>query len=119
MSISLPPWFAKKYPSKMKNLKRNGEVLNSWFDMYQTTRHLMWPTNYTNNRPIGKSLLTDVVRLNRTCEQCGIPVHYCPCLVTTQIPNDDKVVLKVAEYVVNHINEMINNISKASELCSK
>ena len=118
MSISLPPWFKKKYSSEMMNLRRNSEILTSWFDMYQTLRHIMWPANFTVNRPTGRSLFTDVVSLNRTCDESGIPSHYCVCLVSSKVKNDDKTVSRVASFVVSHINKMVQNIAIASKLCA-
>ena len=122
LSITLPPSYRKSYPRHMKNLRSNSEILTSHFDVYQTLRHIISLSNntqYTRNRKIGNSLFTDITSLNRTCEDCGVPIHYCPCLQSTVVSTKDINVITVSHYVVTHINNMIANITKARKLCNK
>ena len=117
MSITMPPWFRRKYPKEMGNLRMNSQVLTSHFDVYQTLRHLISFTNYKKSREIGESLFSNIAALNRTCMDAGTPKHFCPCLEFKSIFTNDRLVLNVAETVVRHINEMTNNITKAKQLC--
>ena len=96
------------------------QVLTTWFDMYQTLRHLSsLDEPFSTNRPIGKSLFSDVVSLNRTCEDCGIPAHYCPCLLKTNVPRNDVTVSKVADFLVKYMNELVRNVTTGAQLCHK
>lgn len=119
MSISLPTWFRKQYPQHMKNLRRNSEFLTSHFDIYQTLRHLLYLSNYTSNRDIGKSLFTDFDIINRTCKDAGVPIHYCPCLESKPASNNDVIVHKVIADVISYINKMVDDVTEAKDMCSE
>lgn len=121
MSITLPSWFRKKHARMMHNLKTNSHVLTSHFDIYHTLRHMISLNNYTKSRDKkGESLLlTNVARLNRTCAQAGIPLHYCPCTEFKSVLIDDTQVVKVTEEVVNYINKLLSDKTLLGSLCTK
>ena len=119
MSLTLPSWFIKKYPKEFTNLKTNSEILTSHFDIYQTLLHLIWQSNYTKTRKVGASLFTNISALNRTCDDAGIPLHFCPCLQYKMISKNQSRIIQVAEAVVEYMNNLTATISEGKQLCSK
>ena len=119
MSVTLPPWFNQRHPELVKNLKRNSHVLTSHFDVYETLQHLLSLSNYTKTRPIGKSLFTDIVSLNRSCDEAGVPVHYCPCAQYETVSTNDTMITNVSMEIVNTINEMLTDEEESREVCEE
>jgi hypothetical protein len=105
LSLTFPPWFQYSYPELYANLRRNAEVLTSHFDLHATLQHLLTYPKEPHGLPHGKSLLTNIGW--RTCEQTGIPFHYCPCLDWDPVSADHKHVVKSGLAVVSKINEML------------
>ena len=139
MSLTLPTWFSQKYSDEFKNIKQNSEVLTSHFDIYATLKHLLNLSskninlsseninvsskninlsskhiNITNNkRKYGKSLFTNIVKLNRTCEDAGVERHWCPCLNSYPVLKNDEIIIKVTKKIIEHINNLtrVNNVT--------
>jgi hypothetical protein len=112
LSFTFPPWFQSSYPQLHANLRRNAEVLTSHFDIHATLRHILTYPKEPRDLPHGKSLLTNIGW--RTCEQAGIPFHYCPCLNWNPVATDHKHVVKSGLAVVHKINRMLkeNGLAK-------
>jgi hypothetical protein len=83
LSMTFPPWFEKTYPELYQNLKKNTEVLTTPFDLHATFQHMLSYPRKPEGLPHGKSLFTDIGW--RTCEQAGIPFHFCPCVDWSEV----------------------------------
>ena len=138
MSITLPPLFHQKYPDEVRNLKRNSEVMTTPYDIHVTLKHLLesFP-KVPKPHPYGRSLFTDIVALNRDCQDAAINSFWCVCskYEPVQNVNDDLIVQQVAKSMVDIINEIIlstspiagekcynvslNSISRASKMVKK
>ncbi|XP_028410405.1 uncharacterized protein LOC114533029 [Dendronephthya gigantea] len=105
LSMTFPPWFQASYPELYANLRRNAEVLTSHFDIHATLQHLLTYPKEPQGLPHGRSLFTDIGW--RTCEQAGIPFHYCPCLDWDIVSADHKDVQMSGLAVVSKINRML------------
>ena len=115
LSMTFPPWFQSTYPELYGNLRRNAEVLTSHFDIHATLVHLLAYPKEPQDLPHGKSLLTNIGW--RTCEQAGIPFHYCPCLDWEPVSTDHKDVVNSGLAVVSRINDMLKE-SGISKKCA-
>ena len=91
-------------------------MLTSHFDIHATLQHLLTYPKEPQGLPHGKSLLTNIGW--RTCEQAGIPFHYCPCLDWDPVSADHKDVRNSGLAVVSKINNMLKE-SGISNKCAK
>ena len=105
LSMTFPPWFQTSYPELHKNLRKNVEVLTTPFDVHATFRHLLSYPKEPEGLPHGRSLFTDIGW--RTCEQAGIPFHYCPCLDWSAAEVEHEDVRNSGLAVVEMINERL------------
>lgn len=119
MSMTFPPWFFKKYKEKTSLLKMNSHVLTSHFDIYQTLQHLLYPDTYKKSRGIGTSLFTNIAQLNRTCEEAGVPAHFCPCKEYRLVPINNYRVLKICNKAVSFINTILRDNAESKRKCSE
>jgi Protein of unknown function (DUF229) len=84
--VVLPPWFEKKYPEAVQNLRTNSASrLTTPFDIHATLTDLIDPEitllNPTTTK-WGISLFRQIPK-NRTCDSAGIPETFCTCQVLT------------------------------------
>ena len=115
--LRLPPWFEKKYPHAMKNLRQNAHRLTTPYDIHSTFNHIL----HYNGSKVGdltkKSIsLFDEVPLERTCSDAGIEAHWCACLNWQSVsPEDDKVKAGAAALL-----DRINSLTEPErDLCVK
>ena len=102
----------------MENTNVPANVLTTPFDMYATIRHLMnLNTNKTQYR-FGRSLLSHIDPMNRTCESAGIKSHWCPCLQTMNINVTNSKVVDIAERVVEFMNMLLCKVTETCDKCS-
>ena len=116
LSLTFPPWFQSSYPELYANLQRNSEVLTSHFDIHATLQHILTFPKEPQDLPHGKSLLTNIGW--RTCEQAGIPFHFCPCLNWNPVSTHHKHVIKSGHAVVHKINKMLKE-NGLTEKCTR
>ncbi|XP_046839616.1 uncharacterized protein LOC124433853 isoform X2 [Xenia sp. Carnegie-2017] len=109
LSVTLPEWFEKVYPKLYENIQRNRHVLTTPFDIHATFQHILMYPREPRELPHGKSLFTDIGW--RTCEQAGIPFHFCPCVDWKDVEVDNEDVQKSASAVVDMINERLTKNS--------
>ena len=79
-SFRFPPWFEKKYPIAMKNLRTNVDRLSTPFDIHATFEDML---DYKGEligdlRNRGISLLREIPR-ERTCKDADVEPHWCAC----------------------------------------
>lgn len=118
IALTLPDNFASKQNSPLlNNLIDNTHLLTSHFDTYATLQHLVnWPKTGKTGK-YGRSLFTNIKKLNRTCSDAGVEPHWCSCLdfevvnVTT-----DRAVSKVVIEAIDNINKMLEK--EAEGMCT-
>ena len=104
--LRLPDWFQEKYPDAVMNLKTNGELLTTPFDIHATFRHLFnfilpIDAGYTNMR--GISLFREHSP-NRTCTDANIDPHWCVCLNWQKVDRRSDTVKAAASALVEAVN---------------
>ena len=118
MSLTFPKWFSQKHPDLVHNLKENSNIVTSPFDLYATFRDMLsypqTPTNLTR----GESLLTEISR-SRDCEGTGVAEHYCPCVQWKEIDTRADHAQRVAQAVVDHVNNLTASDPQGMNLCSR
>lgn len=109
-----PKWFYEKHPHIEKNIEENAEILSSSYDVYETLTDIL-NANWHNgsqrdahNR--GQSQLYPLPK-NRTCNQAGIPDHYCTCSIGTDLPLNDTLVEEGANFLAQYLNFLLRNVS--------
>lgn len=117
-AIAFPKWFKTRYPKLAKNLETNTNRLTSWFDGYATLTHLLEYPNKPKIWKHGVSLLTEVP-LQRTCSDAGIPTHWCPCVLWSEVGHSHNHIQKAAMAAVDHINDLNFHEPLAKEKCLK
>lgn len=120
MSFSLPPWFRKAYPDYFRNLQQNSRVMTSHYDIHATLKHFLDFSNESSfKHPYGRTLFSNIAKLNRTCKQAGIDSHWCPCLDYTNVSINDTVVLKVVTRMVEALNIKIRTYKDSESQCAR
>ena len=117
-TMAFPKWFKKRHPQLAKNLKTNTNRLTSWFDSYVTLNHLLDYPNEPKKQKHGVSLLTEVP-LERTCSDAGIPTHWCPCVLWSEVSRYHNHAQKAVLAAVEHINALNFHEPLAKEKCVK
>ena len=102
LSMTFPSWFKATYPDLVHNLKKNLDVLTTPFDVHATFQHLLSYPKKPEGLPHGKSLFTNIGW--RTCEQAGVPFHYCPCVDWKAVEVSHEDIRKGGLAVVEMIN---------------
>lgn len=116
ISITLPSWFQRKYPSFVEKLKINTERLTTPYDVHATIKHLLsYPQR--PNATLGKSLFEEI-ELSRTCETASIPDHFCTCLNWKSVDTKDKHIVSSAVAAVEKINQLVGG-KELSNKCER
>lgn len=88
MFIYVPPWFRKKYPQFVANLRKNRNRLTSNYDVHMTLHHMLqlhsksmadFPDEYRAKQCQGCQSLFFEVPFSRTCAMAGIEEKWCCC----------------------------------------
>ena len=106
------------------------KVLTSWWDLYETILHLLLDQDDMNLNE--STYLTDRIQKRenepknglslflplpyRTCEEGGVPSHFCACNIKYEAHSDPKIVDEAAKFLINSINKLLRNYEN---LCSK
>ncbi|KAH8325590.1 hypothetical protein KR067_002156 [Drosophila pandora] len=116
MFIYVPPWFRRKYPQFVANLKKNRNRLTSNYDVHMTLQHLLqlpsksmadFPAKYRAKQcPSCQSLFFEVP-FNRTCAMAGIEEKWCCCQPSETItsPLVEPIVYAIVERMNHHLVE--------------
>ncbi|XP_050331376.1 uncharacterized protein LOC126760038 [Bactrocera neohumeralis] len=124
MFISIPSWYQNKYPDFMKNLQINQRRLTTPYDIYATMKHILEVAEpekefpYLNDSIHGVSIFREIPE-DRTCDNAGIPEHWCVCVPYENLPTSDEVAKNVTALVLDEMNQYLvnKNISgKCAEL---
>lgn len=125
-----PKWFLDKYPAAVKNLLNNRRKLTTHFDLYETLRDLVYPSESINPSlvqerskelldlepmPRGISLFLPIP-LTRTCYLAGISPHWCTCHERQAISTTESKVQRVARMMVETINKKVKSYPQCQPL---
>ncbi|XP_052853354.1 uncharacterized protein LOC128262843 [Drosophila gunungcola] len=124
MFIHVPPWFRRKYPHLVKNLKTNRNRLSSNYDLYMTLQHLLqldsksmddFPENFKARQCKSCQSLFFELPFNRTCQMAGIEEKWCCCQPTKTITKAPYV-KNIAKVIVQRMNKHLRS-HNLTELC--
>lgn len=118
VAMSLPPWFKQKYPTKFRNLRKNADVLTTYYDLHVTLKDILDFPNSEYKHEYGKSLFSNIVKVNRTCKDAGIDEHWCPCLTFSAVNISDSIIQTVAKEMVSIINKKMKQYKESEAKCA-
>ncbi|XP_059144630.1 uncharacterized protein LOC131931793 [Physella acuta] len=105
VSLRFPPWFEKKYPSLVKNVKTNVNRLTTPFDLHETFKDILRfdgaGLGDVMNR--GISLFKEIPK-SRTCHHADVAPHWCACLAWKEVNHDDPDAKRALAAAVDAIN---------------
>ncbi|XP_059144628.1 uncharacterized protein LOC131931792 isoform X1 [Physella acuta] len=105
VSLRFPPWFKKKYPSLVKNVKTNVNRLTTPFDLHETFKDILRfdgaGLGDVMNR--GISLFKEIPK-SRTCHHADVAPHWCACLAWKEVNHDDPDAKRALAAAVDAIN---------------
>lgn len=119
LSFTFPSWFQKRFRKEFSKFRKNSKVLTTHYDTYTTLKHLQNFPRGVYKHHHGQSLFTDIVRLNRTCQQAGIDSHWCPCLSYKKLNVTNKLVQNMTQAIVKTINNMLGDSLMTKSLCAE
>jgi hypothetical protein len=121
LALLVPEWFQRRYPHLVATARANSakRIVTSPFDLHATLRHLMQvgdgdrdalaqrqATGSWSTQPGYRSLFEPIAP-ERTCEESGVPVHFCVCHHWTTLPVQGKAVQDGAEAFVAWANTQL------------
>uniref|UniRef100_A0A034VB08 Uncharacterized protein n=1 Tax=Bactrocera dorsalis TaxID=27457 RepID=A0A034VB08_BACDO len=121
--ISLPPWYQKQHPDFVKVLQTNQKRLTTPYDIYATMKHILEVAQpemefpEVNGTMRGISIFREIPE-NRTCNDAGIPEHWCTCVPYEIVPTKDEVAKTVTLLVIKDINQYLVN-KNISDKCAE
>ncbi|XP_017145506.1 uncharacterized protein LOC108157818 [Drosophila miranda] len=126
MFIYLPPWFRAHYPEYAQALELNQHRLTSNYDLHNTLKHIVeiGGDRDTEGRKPELPKSHDCPKCHsvfypmdehRSCEDAGIPEHYCTCLPYKRLSGDWP--LRIAPRVIDRINEYLSG-RNLSAICA-
>ncbi|KAK7083891.1 hypothetical protein SK128_009527, partial [Halocaridina rubra] len=116
-----PEWFTQKYPQAIANLRSNTRRLTSNFDIYVTLLDIVNQAyaDPAKSAPVipqrGLSLFK-LVPANRTCEDAGVPEHYCACEHTREVDPSNPKLLEAAKETLKDINTGLLRFKQCAQL---
>ncbi|XP_048757347.2 uncharacterized protein LOC125667748 [Ostrea edulis] len=114
-AMVLPDHIKSRFPHIHRNLKTNINRLSTHYDVFETLKDIMnadfteKPSIDTLNIPRGISLLREIPT-ERSCKNADISEHYCPCYSSKGLSAQDERVRTVAQFVVDRINTILQEI---------
>lgn len=119
LSVTLPDRMLKNFPEIAKNLKRNSELLTSYFDLHATFKHILSYPSLPTGVKYGASLFTQLNETERLCENMGVDDRWCPCINFEELNASDPFSQKLANTAVSYINELLSKSKSSKKLCSQ
>ena len=118
---AIPPQVLKdKYSESYNNLVHNAKhrlvsPLDIWKTMKSIINNNIQPNPPNERSSPGMSFFSPIPE-DRTCQQAGIPEHWCACGSYVEIPHSDPRARKVGDILVQSINKIT---SLQEDLCIK
>ncbi|XP_035826446.1 uncharacterized protein LOC101850422 [Aplysia californica] len=104
-SFLFPPWFERKYPDAMRNLRTNTKRLTTPFDLHETFKDFLKFSGAGKGNVLARGIsLFKEIPLERSCEHADIAPHWCACLAWKNVPVGDKDVVKALGTALLTIN---------------
>ncbi|KAG5683390.1 hypothetical protein PVAND_012675 [Polypedilum vanderplanki] len=118
-----PQKFQNEHPKLIENLKINSDRLTTPYDLYITAKHILMLSGDYNKSleltaqscPNCQSLFNEIP-INRTCSEVSIPNEYCTCTPFKEIDNSLPVVFKIANFIVDQLNEKLSKYDECAKL---
>jgi len=84
--------------------------LTSHYDVFATMSHVLqsYPLvseSIQKSATLGKSLFSNEIPMDRSCESAGIPERFCVCILPKELPTTDPNLLLAAEETTKTLNE--------------
>ncbi|CAH1174263.1 unnamed protein product [Phaedon cochleariae] len=120
--IHIPERFRKVHEEEYKNLLDNSEKLTTPYDLHMTLQHILSLSDpkYTEIQaegcPLCKSLFKKISP-DRSCDQAGVPQHYCTCSLYVKIDKNLPLVREVAQFFVGSLNEKVGSYGAEASEC--
>ena len=117
MWIKLPDTVTSSHPSWLEALKYNSNELITPFDMHELLRDIL--NKYVMlEAPILKSENISSLRgispftkvPSRSCEEAGVPVYFCPCLLPVEYKGNQTFITLAAQKAVQSINKRLPSV---------
>ena len=124
LSIAVPEWFRRKYPTAIKNLKMNHKRLTTNFDIHATLREILRVQSDSQFEKIGNlnqrgiSLFHEIPR-ERTCDHASILPHWCTCMSHEPVAVNDTTVKIVTDVVIKSLNRDLRSFKRCATLSLK
>lgn len=121
--ISLPPSFRKTYPEKYENVKTNALRLTSPYDLHLMLKDVLYifteltKLNGSDACPACKSLFAKNDEI-RSCEEAGIPMHYCTCTGYKYFDPTNILSKNAVSYILDTLNNRTLNSDVAASRCT-
>ncbi|GJQ85340.1 hypothetical protein Trydic_g12646 [Trypoxylus dichotomus] len=121
--LSFPPKFRKSYPKKYEKIKTNLMRLTSPYDLHLTLKDVLQIYSNTANRnvcagcPTCKSLFQEADEI-RSCEDAGIPVHYCTCTGYKYHDPNSSLSKSAVNFILNSLNKKTLTNDIAASRCT-
>ena len=111
LSITMPSWFASKYPRLQTNLKNNRLSLTTPYDLHTTLLHLQTYPRAPPPHPYGRSLFLPIPH-ERTCEAAGVPSELCPCDMNVKVEScEGPVYRRAMDVILKGISTLLRPVS--------
>lgn len=112
MFVRLPTWMKedKRYEKFTSALQTNKNRLTSTFDMHLTIKHILNLSGRVDDESLtaegchGCMSLFDTIPYNRSCDDAGIPSHFCACEENQSESTNRVDNMAIGEGVVSFIN---------------
>ncbi|CEF68717.1 Protein of unknown function DUF229 family and Alkaline phosphatase-like, alpha/beta/alpha domain and Alkaline-phosphatase-like, core domain-containing protein [Strongyloides ratti] len=125
-SLSIPKKLREKRKDILNIVKKNSNILTSFWDFYVTLKDILNMGNINsfehNHNSIkglynirGESLLRKINE-NRNCMDAGIPDEFCPCQKEIPLSIDDERNKILPNIFINYLNNFLYN---STNLCEK
>lgn len=124
--FKFPKTFQESHPKFYENFIFNAHNrLTTPYDLHMTLQHLLKLSNdsydikQSPGCPSCQSLFIGKIQDNRSCTDGGIPKHYCTCEGYNSISSKSHMALKVGQYIVDQVNQLVQNSDKEGYKCAK
>lgn len=105
MSLRFPPWFEKRYPNLIKNVRTNVHRLSTPFDLHETFKDFLKfdGVGLGDIRHRGISLFKEIPK-SRTCAHADVAPHWCACLAWKSVSQSDPDARRALQVALDAIN---------------
>lgn len=119
ISLRFPPWFEKKYPHLIKNVKTNANRLSTPFDLHETFKDFLKfdgaGIGDVKNR--GISLFKEIPK-SRTCAYADVAPHWCACLAWKTVSPSDPDAKRALQTALDSLNNFTQDYRSECALLS-